>query len=240
MNSFKLLLIILLVQAPIKITFAQTMRMAPPPPPPQPRSKFSNKKKNQELIKSQREQIKKLKEENEKLRAQLKAQGKSVDLTSPSPSVAQQTEIKENSATFDPSKVSETSSLAAQPVSNQPSENMPTQKPTAAEKVSESLNSEKTQPAPVKKKAKPISQKKKTVPPVAKKKVKKRKAASVAFKSGMHKFKKKCTMFTQPNKTSSPNGVVKAGRKLWVDGHNANWRKAYKKSGTVYIHKSCL
>ena len=61
MKTIRFLLIIFLVQLPIKITFAQTMRMAPPPPPPPPRSKAAASQRDVQLIKSQKEEIRKWK-----------------------------------------------------------------------------------------------------------------------------------------------------------------------------------
>lgn len=69
-----------------------------------------------------------------------------------------------------------------------------------------------------------------------------RKPTSVTkpFNGGMHSFKKDCTMYSKPNTSSSSAGSVSKGKKLWIDPHNNEWHKAYKKSGTVYIHNSCI
>lgn len=61
-----------------------------------------------------------------------------------------------------------------------------------------------------------------------------------SFKGGMYKFKKDCTMHSEPRSLSENRGVIKKGRKLWIDAHNSGWRKAYKKEGTVYISADCL
>ena len=61
-----------------------------------------------------------------------------------------------------------------------------------------------------------------------------------AFKAGMHKFSKKCSMQAEPSSMSDEAGVIRPGRKLWIDAHNDDWHKAYKKSGTVYISADCL
>ncbi len=70
--------------------------------------------------------------------------------------------------------------------------------------------------------------------------VKKRKVATSVFKSGMHKFTSDCTMRAKPSAESAPKGSIGKGRKLWIDPHNEDWHKAYKKSGTVYIPANCL
>lgn len=96
--------------------------------------------------------------------------------------------------------------------------------------------------APAKKKA-PVKVASVKAKPVKKAIAKKtRKVASVkkSFKSGLYRFKKNCTMFSKPNQSSSKQGSISSGKKLWIDPHNSGWHKAYKKSGTVYIPSSCL
>lgn len=61
-----------------------------------------------------------------------------------------------------------------------------------------------------------------------------------AFKNGMHKFNADCAMKAKPDSGSKNVGSVSAGKKLWVENHNAQWAKVYKKSGAVYVSKSCL
>ena len=61
-----------------------------------------------------------------------------------------------------------------------------------------------------------------------------------AFKAGMYKFKEDCTMYKEPATLSGEAGKIRAGKKLWIDGHDDNWRKAYKKAGAVYIPANCL
>jgi len=60
------------------------------------------------------------------------------------------------------------------------------------------------------------------------------------FKPGMHQFTKNCTMFSDANLSSPPAGHVRPGRKLWVETHNNEWRKVFKKEGPVYIPGDCL
>lgn len=68
-----------------------------------------------------------------------------------------------------------------------------------------------------------------------------RKKASIsAFKNGMYKFSKACNMREEPSKSGSKAGKVSTKRKLWVEGHNDNWVTVQKKSGPVYVHRSCL
>ena len=84
--------------------------------------------------------------------------------------------------------------------------------------------------------------------PVKKKKKRKarkvrRKRASVAktkFKNGMYRMGRKCNMRKKPSTKAAKVGKVKKGKKLWVEAHNGKWVKIYKKSGAVYLHKSCL
>lgn len=64
--------------------------------------------------------------------------------------------------------------------------------------------------------------------------------SSKKFKSGMYKFSKECTMYSEPRTFSREAGSIPAGRKLWIDPHDQDWLKAYKKSGTVYIPADCL
>lgn len=68
---------------------------------------------------------------------------------------------------------------------------------------------------------------------------KQRKTASV-FKNGFYVFSKNCSMKSQPNDDSQDVGNVSAGKKLWLDGVNGEWLKAYKKAGTVYIPSDCI
>ena len=65
-------------------------------------------------------------------------------------------------------------------------------------------------------------------------------SAKTPFKPGMYKFEEKCTMYKEPRSLSAEAGSIPAGRKLWIDGHDENWLKAYKKSGAVYISADCL
>lgn len=60
------------------------------------------------------------------------------------------------------------------------------------------------------------------------------------FKAGMYKFAKKCQMYAEPSSMSDKAGSIRAGRKLWIDKHDDDWHKAYKKSGAVYISADCL
>jgi hypothetical protein len=75
---------------------------------------------------------------------------------------------------------------------------------------------------------------------VKKKKVSTKKKVSGKFKNGMYRMSVNCNMRQKPDAQSKAVGKVKKGKKLWVEGHNANWVKVYKKSGPVYINKLCL
>lgn len=66
------------------------------------------------------------------------------------------------------------------------------------------------------------------------------KKVSSKFKNGMYKFSKACNMRKSPSKKGRTAGKVATEKKLWVEGHNGSWVKVYKKSGAVYVHKTCL
>ena len=73
------------------------------------------------------------------------------------------------------------------------------------------------------------------------KKKKRRKKASIgSFKNGLYKFSRACNMRQSASKKGAKAGKVTTKRKLWVEAHNANWVKVNKKSGPVYVHKTCL
>lgn len=61
-----------------------------------------------------------------------------------------------------------------------------------------------------------------------------------AFKAKMYTFKTDCEMKSDPSDDSANAGNVKAGKKLWVENHDADWATVQKKTGTVYVKKSCL
>lgn len=68
-----------------------------------------------------------------------------------------------------------------------------------------------------------------------------RKPSSIPkMKAGMYRFAKTCHMHSNPNTSSKKSGSVKVGRKLWVEPHNKDWVKVYKKSGAVYISRECI
>ena len=61
-----------------------------------------------------------------------------------------------------------------------------------------------------------------------------------AFKNVMYTFNSDCAMKAKPDSGSKNVGSVSAGKKLWVENHDTQWAKVYKKSGAVYVSKSCL
>jgi hypothetical protein len=65
-------------------------------------------------------------------------------------------------------------------------------------------------------------------------------SAKTPFKAGMYKFTKECTMYEEASSMSAEAGSIPIDRKLWIDAHNDQWHKAYKKSGAVYIPAKCL
>jgi len=79
----------------------------------------------------------------------------------------------------------------------------------------------------------------KAVAPKAVKKTATRHQASV-FKSGLHTFSQTCSMKSKPSDSGADEGTVQAGKKLWLDAHNGEWLKAYKKSGPVYVSADCI
>ncbi len=60
------------------------------------------------------------------------------------------------------------------------------------------------------------------------------------FKNGMYKVSSNCNMRSGPSQTASKAGLVPKGKRLWIEGHNDTWVKVFKKSGPVFLHKSCL
>lgn len=60
------------------------------------------------------------------------------------------------------------------------------------------------------------------------------------FNDGMYNISSNCNMRSGPSQTASKEGLVPKGKRLWVEGHNDTWVKVFKKSGPVFIHKSCL
>ena len=69
---------------------------------------------------------------------------------------------------------------------------------------------------------------------------KKRAVAMPKFKNGMHRASVNCTMRAKASTKSKSVGKVRKGKKLWMENHNKNWVKVFKKSGPVYINKLCL
>lgn len=61
-----------------------------------------------------------------------------------------------------------------------------------------------------------------------------------ALTNGYYVFSRDCVMRTEPDAGSSGAGQVALGKKLWLDVHNSQWLKAYKKAGTVYVPSSCV
>ncbi len=63
---------------------------------------------------------------------------------------------------------------------------------------------------------------------------------SSPFKNGFYTFSQNCTMRSKPSDSGAEAGSVQAGKKLWLDQHNGEWLKAYKKAGTVYVSADCV
>lgn len=79
-----------------------------------------------------------------------------------------------------------------------------------------------------------------TLEPVKKKRAKKKIASVSKFKNGMYRASVNCSMRAKASAKSKKVGTVKKGKKLWMEKHNKNWVKVFKKSGPVYINKLCL
>ena len=60
------------------------------------------------------------------------------------------------------------------------------------------------------------------------------------FKQGMYTFNEDCQMRDDADRNGSPAGMVRAGKKLWVEPYDSNWLRVYKKSGPVYVRRSCI
>lgn len=79
--------------------------------------------------------------------------------------------------------------------------------------------------------------------PVEKKNIKvhspQRSVASTS-QNGFYRFTKDCEMKSSPEEAATDAGHIPHGKRLWLDVHNAQWFKAYKKSGTVYVSTHCV
>lgn len=67
-----------------------------------------------------------------------------------------------------------------------------------------------------------------------------REMSSLPFKQGMYDFLSNCQMREEAHSNGAPSGQIRAGKTLWVEPFNGNWLRVYKKSGPVYISRSCL
>ena len=67
-----------------------------------------------------------------------------------------------------------------------------------------------------------------------------RRTSSLPFKQGMYDFSSNCQMRKEAATTGTASGSIRAGKTLWVEPFNENWLRVYKKSGPVYISRSCL
>jgi hypothetical protein len=63
---------------------------------------------------------------------------------------------------------------------------------------------------------------------------------SAQFRDGMYNIASNCNMRAEPSQNAQNEGKIPAGKRLWVEGHNDTWVKVFKRSGPVFIHKSCL
>lgn len=70
--------------------------------------------------------------------------------------------------------------------------------------------------------------------------IKKKKVAMPKFKNGMYRTSVNCTMRAKASTKSKSVGKVRKGKKLWMEAHNKNWVKVFKKNGPVFINKLCL
>ena len=76
--------------------------------------------------------------------------------------------------------------------------------------------------------------------PKSRKRARKKIASVSKFKNGMYRLSATCTMRKRASKSSKGVGKARKGKKLWMEKHNKNWVKVFKKSGPVYINKICL
>jgi|GEM_PF-2931566 len=67
-----------------------------------------------------------------------------------------------------------------------------------------------------------------------------RETSAVGFKQGMYDFGEDCQMREDPAANGTPAGMVRAGKKLWVEPVDNNWLRVYKKAGPVFISRDCL
>lgn len=61
-----------------------------------------------------------------------------------------------------------------------------------------------------------------------------------SFKDGFYHIGSNCNMRAEPDKNARHEGLIPKGKRLWVEGYSESWVKVFKRSGPVYIHKSCL
>jgi hypothetical protein len=81
---------------------------------------------------------------------------------------------------------------------------------------------------------------KKAEPKMQPAKVQKERVPASAAKNGYFVFASACDMKSSPSSDSKSVGNVAKGKKLWLDSHNDQWFKAYKKSGTAYVPANCI
>lgn len=62
----------------------------------------------------------------------------------------------------------------------------------------------------------------------------------VDFKDGFYHIGSNCNMRAEPDRNARHEGLIPKGKRLWVEGYSDTWVKVFKRSGPVYIHKSCL
>ncbi len=89
-------------------------------------------------------------------------------------------------------------------------------------------------------KAEPVETKKAEPTKMQPTKVQKERVPASAAKNGYFVFANACDMKSSPSSESKSVGNVAKGKKLWLDSHNDQWFKAYKKSGTAYVPANCI
>jgi len=110
--------------------------------------------------------------------------------------------------------------------------------PAPAEQPAPQHVAEPTPPpaAPMHKKMAPHKMKKHA----SHKRMHKKKRRPASFRQGFKTLSEKCELHASPNKTSQVLLSTPAGKKLWLEGHNANWYKAYHKGGFGYFSADCF
>ena len=60
------------------------------------------------------------------------------------------------------------------------------------------------------------------------------------LKSGFYNFSYDCSMREKAGINGKIVGLIRKGKRLWVDDHKGRWVTVYRTSGPAYVHQNCL